>query len=152
MTDRSLRALDLDDIAVGDTFESSAHRLDAEQIVAFASAFDPQPFHIDAVAAEDTFFKGLAASGWHTGAISMRLIVESVPFADGIIGAGGEIVWPTPTRAGDVLRVRSEVLEITPSRSRPNRAIALVRSVTSNEEGEVRQEFTSRMLVFRKEV
>lgn len=151
MVEAPSHPLHLDDLSVGDVFESGEHRIDAEQIVAFAREFDPQPFHTDPEAAGATFFRGLAASGWHTGAVSMRLIVASVPFADGIIGAGGDITWPTPTRPGDVLRVRSEVLEITPSRSRPNRAIALVRSVTRNQAGEVRQEFTSRMLVFRKE-
>lgn len=142
--------LNLDDLKVGDVFESGEHRMEADAMVAFAATFDPQPFHTDPDAAGGTFFRGLAASGWHTGAVSMRLIVESVPFADGIIGAGGTIEWPTPTRPGDVLRVRSEVLEITPSRSRPDRAVALVRSVTRNQDGEVRQEFTSRMLVFRR--
>lgn len=153
MTDKTGRAgpLYLDDLAIGDIFESCAQVLDSQQIISFAQAFDPQPFHTDPTAAQDTFFRGLAASGWHTGAISMRLIVQSVPMANGIIGAGGEITWPSPSRPGDILRVRSEILDITPSRSRPGRAIALVRSTTLNQDDEVRQIFTSRMVVFGRE-
>jgi acyl dehydratase len=87
----------LDDLAIGDTFCSGELRIEASEIIAFARQFDPQPFHVDAEAAKDTFFEGLAASGWHTMALTMRLIVESVPFANGIIGAGGEVTWPRPT-------------------------------------------------------
>lgn len=140
----------LDDLAIGDCFESREHALDAQQIIAYSQQFDPQPFHIDPQAAENSFFGALAASGWHTGAVSMRLIVESLPLADGIIGAGGEIAWPSPTRSTDILRVRSEILDITPSRSKPGRAIALVRSTTINQHDEVRQIFTSRMILFRR--
>lgn len=90
----------LDDLTVGAVFRSSEHELDATQIREFARRFDPHPFHLDEEAARETFFTGLAASGWHTAAITMKLIVESVPLAGGIIGAGGEITWPRPTRPG----------------------------------------------------
>ena len=94
------------------------------QIKAFARQFDPQPFHLDEHAAKETFFGGLAASGWHVAALTMKLLVEGgAPFAGGLIGAGSEIAWPKPTRPGDVLQVTSEVLEITPSRSRPDRGM-----------------------------
>lgn len=141
----------LDDLAVGLEFRSPEHHLDAEQIIAFASQFDPQPFHLDAQVAKDTFFQGLAASGWHTMAITMRLLVQSVPFAHGIIGASGEISWPRPTRPGDVLHVRSKVLEITPSRSKPDRAIALVECLTFAQDAELRQQLTTKLLAFRRD-
>jgi acyl dehydratase len=114
----------LDDLYVGQRFASATDTIDEAQIKAFAARFDPQPFHIDEKAAEDTLFKGLAASGWHTAAITMRLNVEGgLPLAGGIIGAGGELAWPAPTRPGDTLHVESEVLEITPSRSKPTAAL-----------------------------
>jgi acyl dehydratase len=113
------RRLHLDDLHVGQRFVSVANALDEKQVIAFASQFDPQPFHLDDEAAKATLFGGLAASGWHTAAITMRLLVDGgVPLAGGIIGAGGEISWPKPARPGDVLRVESEVIEIKPCRSR----------------------------------
>jgi len=100
----------LEDLAVGRRFTSATHAIDAAQIKAFAGQFDPQPFHLDEKKAKGTLFAGLAASGWHTAAITMRLLVESgLPLVGGIIGAGGEISWPRPTRPGDVLRVVSEI-------------------------------------------
>ncbi|MDH4612696.1 MaoC family dehydratase [Pseudomonas sp. BN102] len=140
----------LDDLAVGDVFISDAHRLDAEQIVQFASQFDPQPFHLDADAAQDTFFQGLAASGWHTTAITMRLLVQSLPLAQGVIGAGAEISWPQPTRPDDVLQVTSQIIEITPSRSKPDRGIVVVECVTSNQDGKVLQRLVTKVLCFRR--
>src|SRR5207245_1468654 len=124
----------LEDLAVGRRFTSATHVIDAAQIKAFAGQFDPQPFHLDNETAKSTLFAGLAASGWHTAAITMRLLVESgLPLAGGIIGAGGEINWPKPTRPGDVLRVVSEIEQVTPSRSRPDRGTVRVRSETRNQ-------------------
>lgn len=141
-------ALYLDDLSVGDRFISGEHPLDAAQIVAFAAQFDPQPFHTDPDAAEATFFRGLAASGWHTAALTMKLLVDSgIPLADGIIGSGGELQWPQPTRPDDVLRVESEVLEIVPSRSKPGRAMVQMRCETKNQRGEVLQRFTPKLVV-----
>ena len=141
----------LEDFAVGQRFVSATHRIDADQIKAFASRFDPQPFHTDDVAAQTSFFKGLAASGWHTAAITMSLLVKSdMPIAGGLIGAGGEISWPRPTRPGDVLQVESEILAVTPSRSRPERGTITVKSETRNQNGEVLQVLTSKMLVWRR--
>src|SRR5262249_1002613 len=110
----------LDDLSVGQRFVSGTHVMDEEQIRAFAAQFDPQPFHRDAEAAKTTFFGALVASGWHTAAVTMRLLVQSgLPLAGGIVGAGGEINWPSPVRPGAVLQVESEILEVRPSRSRP---------------------------------
>ena len=141
----------LEDFTVGQRFTSAPHRLDADQIKAFAAQFDPQPFHTDEAAAQSSFFQGLAASGWHTAAITMSLLVKSgMPIAGGLIGGGGEISWPRPTRPGDVLQVESEILAVTPSRSRPERGMITVKSETRNQKGEVLQVLTSKMLVWRK--
>ncbi len=147
----SQRTLYLEDLSVGDRFTSEGHEIDAEQIKAFAALFDPQPFHLDEEAAKSTFFGGLAASGWHTAAITMRLLVTSgIPLADGIIGSGGQLSWPRPTRPGDVLRVESEVVEIVPSRSKPDRGMVSMRCETRNQRGEVLQHFLPRLVVMRR--
>jgi acyl dehydratase len=141
----------LDDLRVGQRFISGAHALDEAQIVAFAREFDPQPFHLDDDAAKDTLFAGLSASGWHTAAISMRLLVQSgAPIAGGIIGSGGELTWPRPTRPGDILHVESEILEVTPSRSRPERGMVVLRNETRNQHGEIVQSFTAKLVVPRR--
>jgi acyl dehydratase len=141
----------LEDLSIGQRFASASHALDEAQIFAFARQFDPQPFHLDPAAAADSLFGGLAASGWHVASITMRLIVgDSAPFAGGVIGAGVELSWPRPTRPGDVLRVDTEVIEITPSRSKPDRGIVTVRSETRNQADEVVQVMTSRLVVMRR--
>src|SRR5271166_2238267 len=105
------RRLYLEELQVGQRFVSRSHAIDKEQIKAFAAQFDPQVFHLDDEVAKTTLFGGLAASGWHTAAITMRLLVDGgAPIAGGVIGAGGEIAWPNPTRPGDILRVESEIL------------------------------------------
>ena len=141
----------LDDLHVGQRFTSGPRAIDAAQIKAYAREFDPQPFHLDEEAAKATLFGGLAASGWHTMSVTMRLLVESgLPLAGGIIGAGGEINWPKPTRPGDVLHVVSEVEEITPSRSRPDRGMVRVRSETRNQHDEVVQVLIAKLVVPRR--
>jgi acyl dehydratase len=141
----------LDDLNIGQRFTSATHTIDGAQIKVFAVQFDPQPFHTDERAAERTFFNGLAASGWHTAAITMRLNVESgPPLAGGIVGAGGELSWPAPTRSGDVLHVESEVVEITPSRSRLDRGTIVMLSRTMNQRGEVVQILKARLVVPRR--
>jgi len=141
----------LEDLYVGRRFTSGTHALDAAQIKAFASAFDPQPFHLDEEAARQSVFAGLVASGWHTAAITMRLQVSGgLPIAGGLIGLAGELAWPTATRAGDVLRVESEVVDAVPSRSRPDRGTVTVRSETRNQRGEVVQTATVKLLVPRR--
>jgi len=146
-----MTGLYLEDFHVGQRFTSGTHVLDSAQIKAFAARFDPQPFHLSETDADKSFFQGLAASGWHTASITMSLLVKSgMPIAGGLIGAGGEITWPRPTRPGDVLQATSEILEVTPSRSRPERGMITVRTATKNQKGEVVQILTSKMLVWRK--
>ncbi|XOT94688.1 MaoC family dehydratase [Alcaligenes pakistanensis] len=140
----------LDDLALGMEFRSAEHALDEAQIVSFARQFDPQPFHLDAEAAKDTFFQGLAASGWHTAAITMKLLVDSLVFSQGIIGAGGQIEWPRPTRPGDVLHVVSKIIGIQPSRSKTDRGIVTVESHTLNQNNEVCQRLTAKLIAFRR--
>jgi acyl dehydratase len=141
----------LDDLRIGQRFTSGTHVIDEEQIKAFARQFDPQPFHLDNEAAKRSLFSGLVASGWHTAAITMRLLVEGgLPLAGGTVGAGGELDWPHPTRPGDTLQVESEVLEIRPSRSRPDRGVATVRSITRNQRNEVVQLLTAKLIVPRR--
>ena len=140
----------LEDLAVGDVFLSDHYTLDAEQIIRFATEFDPQPFHLDHHAARDTFFQGLAASGWQTASITMRLLVASLPLARGIIGAGAEMAWPQATRPGDVLRVTSKIIRITPSLSKPDRGIVVVECITSNQKDEVLQRMVTTILCFKK--
>jgi acyl dehydratase len=141
----------LDDLYVGRRFTSGTHALDERQITEFAREFDPQPFHVDREAAKGTLFRGLVASGWHTAAITMRLQVDGgLPIAGGIIGLGGEVAWPTATRPGDVLHVESDIVEVVPSRSRPDRGTVTVRSKTRNQRGEVVQTTTVKLLVPRR--
>ncbi len=137
----------LEDLSVGDEFRSGEYQLDEDQIVAFAREFDPQPFHTDGEAAQQTFFQGLAASGWHTAAITMKLLVQSVPLGGGLIGAGGSLEWPRPTRPGDTLRAHCRVLEIKPSRSKPDRGIVTTETLTLNQHGETCQRLVTQMVV-----
>src|SRR5436190_12006657 len=145
------KQLYLDDLVVGQRFTSRAHVVDATAIKAFARQFDPQPFHLDEETAKRAFFGELVASGWHTAAITMRLLVETgLPLAGGIVGAGGEVSWPKPTRPGDVLTVTSQIEEITPSRSRLDRGTLRVRSETWNQRDEVVQVLIARLIVPRR--
>jgi acyl dehydratase len=141
----------LEDFAVGQTFRSGRLRIDADQIKAFAAEFDPQPFHLDEGTANDTFFGGLAASGWHTAALTMRLLVEGdLKPAGGIVGAGGEISWPRATRPGDELTLESEVLEVRPSKSRPEQGLVKVRTTTLNQDREPVQILVANLVVPRR--
>ena len=141
----------LEDLNVCQRFTSTTYLMTEERIKSFAEEFDPQPFHLDDAAAQNTVFRGLAASGWHTAAVAMKLLVTSgLPLGNGIIGLGGDLSWPKPTRPGDTLHVESEVLEITPSNSKPNQAVVRVRSTTLNQKGEAVHEFTSKVLVFKR--
>ena len=141
----------LEDLHVGLRLTTDRHALDVEQIKAFAKQFDPQPFHLDEAAAGRSFFKTLVASGWHTAALTMRLITTMKPgIAGGIIGAGAEVNWPTATQPGDVLRVECEVLEVRPSRSRPDRGLAILHARTLNQRDELRQDLKAKLVVFRR--
>jgi len=142
----------LEDLYVGQRFTSDSYRVDEENIKRFAEEYDPQLFHLDDGFARKTVFRGLAASGWHTAAITMRLLVGGgLPLADGIIGLGGELTWPRPTRPGDILKVESEVMEIVPSKSKPNQAVVKVKSTTLNQSEEPVYVFTSKVVVFKRE-
>jgi len=141
----------LEDLHVGQRFVSASERLTLEQITRFAAEYDPQPFHLDEIAARSSVFEGLAASGWHTASVSMRLLVGGgLPIAGGIVGTGGELLWLKPVRPGDTLHVETEVLEIVPSRSKPDRGMVRVRALTINQDGETVQSFTPRMVVPRR--
>jgi acyl dehydratase len=142
----------LDDFAVGQIFGSARMRIDEDRIKTFAAEFDPQPFHLDAEAARTSLFGGLAASGWHTAALTMRLLVESeIKPVGGIVGAGfDEFRWPRPVRPGDELHVESEVLEVRPSKSRPEQGIIKVRTTTLNQNGEAVQIFVGNLVVPRR--
>ena len=142
----------LEDFAVGQTFRSGRLRIDKERIKTFGAEFDPQPFHLDEDAARDTIFRGQVASGWHTAAVTMRLLVESdLTPAGGLVGAGfDECRWPRPVRPGDALRVESEVLEVRPSQSRPDQGLIKVRTTTLNQNGEPVQVLVANLVVPRR--
>jgi acyl dehydratase len=143
----------LEDFTPGRVFTSDKNiTVDAAAIKAYATQFDPQPFHLDEEAAEKTFFKGLAASGWHTMSITMRLMVDgALPIAGGIIGAGAdELRWPRATRPGDTLRVQCEVLEARPSKSRPDQGLIRVRITTLNQNDESVQTMIGNLVVPRR--
>lgn len=145
------RVLYLDDLAIGQKFATSPVTLTLEGCKAFAAEFDPQPFHLDEAAARASVFGRLAASGWHTASLSMRMLVEGeLTIAGGLIGLGGELTWPRPTYPGDTLRVETEVLAIRVSESKPDRGIVTVRNVTLNQHGEPVQVMAVKMLVPRR--
>ena len=139
----------LEDMSVGQRFGSGTVRVSAEDIIRFAQEFDPQPFHLDPVLAGQTLFGGLAASGWYTAALTMRLLVEGefLP-AGGIIGAGfDELAWPIPVRADDELRVMSEILAVRRSQSRPMQGVIKVRNLTINQNGDTVQRAVGNLIV-----
>lgn len=142
----------LEDFEPGQKFESNRMRVDRDRIKSFAAEFDPQPFHLDETTAQETFFRGLAASGWHTAAITMRLLVEGeFKPAGGIIGAGfDEMRWPKPVRPGDELHVTSEVLEVRASKSRPDQGMIKVRTTTLNQNDEIVQVSVGNLVVLRR--
>ena len=143
----------LDDLRVGQRFTSGNYVMEAARIKEFAAEFDPQPFHLEEAAAEASVFKGLAASGWHTAAAAMRLLVTGgLPFASGIVGLGGEIAWPKPTRPGDTLHVETEIVEITPSRSKPHQGIVTVRGTMFNQNQEAVYVLTAKLLVPKRTI
>jgi acyl dehydratase len=149
MADRPL--LYFDDLQPGQRFVTASRTVSEEDILRFAREFDPQPFHLDHDAARASLFGGLSGSGWHTAAMTMRLLVDSgPPLAGGILGVGGEISWTQPLRPGDTLDVHSEVLQLTPSRSRPDRGVVTLQNETRNQRGQVLQTFVARVIVPRR--
>jgi acyl dehydratase len=142
----------LEDFVAGQKFSSGSLRVEKERMTSFAAEFDPQPFHLSDETARDTIFGGLVASGWYTAAATMRLLVDSeLKVAGGLVGAGfDELRWPRPVRSGDLLRLESEVLEVRPSRSRPDRGLIKVRTTTSNQEGQPVQILVANLVVPRR--
>jgi acyl dehydratase len=142
----------LEDFEPGQVYRSQPLRVDAERIKSFAAEFDPQPFHQDEEAARRSIFGGLAASGWHTAAMTMRLLVESdFKPAGGIVGAGfDEFRWPLPVRPGDELHVEAEVLDVRPSKSRPSQGMIKVRTITRNAKGDAVQISVGNLVVPRR--
>jgi acyl dehydratase len=139
-----------DDLELGMRFKGGEVAVSKEDITRFAAEFDPQPMHLDDAAAQQTTFKGLAASGWHTAAMTMALAVEVKPFGPHpLIGLGvDELRWMMPVRPGDVLHIEGEVIELTPSRSKPQ-GIAKVKWTTYNQRGEAVYTFTPIAIVPR---
>jgi len=147
-----MKELYFDDLKPGSTFESEMFSVPAKEIIEFAEKFDPQKFHLNAKSAERSIFKGLVASGWHTAAITMRLFVKTLNFAEGAIGLGvDELRWPHAVRPGDVLHVKTEILETRLSQSRPNVGVIKLRNTTLNQRGEVVQTMTANALVPRRQ-
>jgi acyl dehydratase len=143
----------LEDLQVGQRFTSSTYLMEENRMKEFAAEFDPQPFHLGEKAGQASVFKGLVASGWHTAAVAMRLLATGgLPIANGLIGFGGEIAWPKPTRPGDVLHIESEIVEIAPSRSKPQQGVVTVRSRMLNQNDEVVYLLTAKLLVFRRTI
>jgi acyl dehydratase len=142
----------LEDFSVGQTYRNGSVAVSADQIKSFASQFDPQPFHLDETAGAASVFGGLVASGWHTAALTMRLIVDSdIKIAGGSIGAGvDELKWPTPVRPGDTLHALSEVLEVRPSKSRPDLGIIKMRTQTFNQHDQLVLSFVANIVVPRR--
>jgi acyl dehydratase len=142
----------LEDFAVGQTFGSGRSRVETERIKKFAAEFDSQPFHLNEEAARNSIFQGLAASGWHTAALTMRLLVESeLKPAGGIVGAGfDEFRWPRPVRPEDELHLEIEVLEARPSKSRPEQGLIKVRTTTLNQNNEAVQVTIGNLIVLRR--
>jgi acyl dehydratase len=140
-----------DDLKIGDRFKSDLLEVTEKQIIDFARDFDPQVFHLKPARAGQSIFKGLIASGWHTAAITMRLFVQTLNFAEGAIGLGvDELRWPNAVRPGDALRVETEIIERRRSRSKPNYGIIRVRNVTTNQRGEIVQTMTTSAIVRRR--
>lgn len=141
-----------EDFKVGDTFAGGSVEVTQDAIIAYARQFDPQPFHTDPVAAKTTLFGELVASGWHTASMTMALFARSeIRIVNGVIGGGVEqLSWPRPVRPGDRLSVRSEVLEVRPSRSKPDRGMIRLRVETVNQNGEVVQSFVPQLVVMKR--
>jgi acyl dehydratase len=142
----------LEDFAVGQTFGSGRLRIDGQRALTFAAEFDPQPFHLDEAAARRSIFGELTASGWHTAAVTMRLLVETeLKPAGGLVGASlDERRWPRPVRPGDELRIECEVIEVRPSKSRPAQGLIKVRTTTLNQNGEAVLVYVVNMVVRRR--
>lgn len=142
-----------DDLRSGERLQSGQYIVTEEEIINFAREFDPQSFHLDSAAAQQSMFKGLIGSGWHTAAITMRLFVQTLNFAEGAIGLGvDELRWPNPVRPGDLLQVETEIINLRESRSKPSHGIIRLRNVTSNQRGEIVQTMMASAMVPKRKL
>jgi acyl dehydratase len=140
-----------DDLKIGNRFKSEPLKITEKEVVEFAHKFDPQMFHLNRKIAERTLFKGLIASGWHTAAMTMRLFVQTLNFAQGAIGLGvDELRWPNVVRPGDTLTVETKIVHRRPSRSRPGYGIIRLRNMTTNQRGDVVQIMLTSVMVPRR--
>ena len=137
--ERLAKDLDVEDFYVGQRFDSvGTYKVTAAEIKEFGEKYDPQPFHLDEAAGEASFFHGLAASGWLTAAIVMRLRVLSIQVAGGMIGAGvEEMRWTEPVRPGDTIRTEIEVIGVRQSQRRPDYGIVRTRTLAYNQDNKV---------------
>lgn len=151
-TTEALQRYHYDELSVGQRFASATGiTMDRGRMIEFAQEFDPQPYHLSDEGASGSLFGSLSASGWHTAAVTMRLLTEGgLPIAGGIIASSIQLSWPKPARPGDTLHVESEVLEILPSKSRPGRATVTTRSDTINQDGDVVQSTTAKLVVGKR--
>jgi acyl dehydratase len=140
-----------DDLKKGDRFRSEPLKVTEKQIIEFAHKFDPQMCHLSRKTAKRTLFEGLIASGWHTAAMTMRLFVQTLNFAEGAIGLGVDgLRWPNAVRPDDVLTIETEILKLRPSRSKPGYGIIRLRNVTTNQSGEIVQTMLASAMVQRR--
>jgi acyl dehydratase len=140
-----------EDFAVGQIYTSPSHTISADMIKNFAQQYDPQPFHVDEVAAKNSFFNGLVASGWHTAALTMRMIVDALPISGGAIGAGvEEVKWPLAVRPGNDLHAAIQILELRDSRSKPELGLIKVQITTFNQDGAIVQNMIANLVVPKK--
>src|SRR5437870_9332947 len=146
-----MKELYFDDLKAGERFQSEPFEVPGKAIIEFAEKFDPQMFHLNPKTAERTIFKGLVASGWHTAAITMRLFVQTLNFAEGAIGLGvDELRWPNAVRPGDALSVETEIIDLRVSRSKPSHGVVRLGNVTVNQRGEIVQTMSASALVLRR--
>jgi len=152
MKEHAVKKAFLEDLAPGQVFTSEARAVvEGGAIKRFAGEFDPQPFHLDEASARPTFFKKLVASGWHTTAVTMQLVVKTLPLSHGVIGSGvDELRWPRPVKPGDTLRLHCEVIEVTPSKLDPSRGMVRVRMTTLNQHDQPVQTMVANLLAFRR--
>jgi acyl dehydratase len=147
----SMKELYFEDLKAGDRFQSGTFKVPSKAIIEFAEKFDPQMFHLNAKSAERSIFRGLVASGWHTAAMTMRLFVQTLDFAEGAIGLGvDELRWPNAVRPGDVLRVETEIVETRLSKSKPKHGIIRLKNVTTNQRGEIVQTMFANAMIPRR--
>ena len=145
----SIKKIKAEDFKVGQTFISNTYQVPLEEIIDFASKYDPQPFHVDEEKAKDSFFKELVASGWHTASITMKLWIDSIPFEKGAVGLEVNLSWNKPVRPGDILHVESTIKEINPSKSRPDRIYMVIESKAIDQDGLICETMTANLMTFK---